>query len=74
MQYDDVYNQRSKSAQSFDTYLVNFNIFFETTVGESLAVVGSINELGNWKDIKVHLKWTTGHIWRSTEPIIVRNQ
>lgn len=53
-------------------YALHFSIFYETTVGESLAVVGNLAELGAWKDIKCHLVWTEGHIWRSAEPIVVR--
>jgi hypothetical protein len=34
-------------------------------------VVGSIPELGNWKDIKCHLTWTSGHIWVLEKPLIV---
>ena len=41
-------------------------------VGESIAVVGNLEELGVWKEYKCHLEWTDGHIWRSVEPIIVR--
>lgn len=40
-------------------------------MGESLAVVGNLEELGLWVEYKCHLEWTEGHIWRSVEPIIV---
>lgn len=36
-------------------------------------MVGSIEELGVWKDYRYELKWTEGHIWCSTEPLIVTN-
>lgn len=32
-------------------------------MGQSLCVVGSIPELGNWKQFKAHMKWTDGHVW-----------
>ena len=40
-------------------------------MGESISVVGNMDELGNWIDYKCHLTWTEGHIWKSTDPIIV---
>ena len=42
-------------------------------MGESVAVLGSIPELGSWKEHKHHLKWTDGHYWVSEKPIITRN-
>lgn len=53
-------------------YALHFSIFYETRVGQTLAVVGSLKELGQWKDYNCHLIWTDGHIWRSGRPIIVR--
>lgn len=34
-------------------------------------MIGSIPELGNWKDVKCHLTWTSGHIWVLEKPLIV---
>lgn len=34
--------------------------------------MGSIQELGSWKDYKVPLKWTEGHIWAS-EPMTIKS-
>ena len=45
---------------------------YETTVGETLAVVGNLKELGEWKKYNCYLTWTEGHWWRSGKPIIVR--
>jgi hypothetical protein len=42
---------------------------YKTRFGESIAVLGSIPELGVWKDIKVHLKWSDGHVWKLETPI-----
>lgn len=53
-------------------YALHFSIFYETIVGESIAVVGNLEELGLWVEYKCHLEWTDGHIWRSVEPIIIR--
>jgi len=43
--------------------IANFSIKYETEYGQSLYIMGSIPELGSWKDYKVKLKWTEGHIW-----------
>lgn len=52
-------------------YAVRFSIPYETIVGESVAVIGSLEELGQWKEYKVHLQWTAGHVWQSIEPLLV---
>ena len=45
---------------------------YETVLGESIAVLGSIPELGGWDKEKImhHLKWTEGHKWVSEVPIV----
>lgn len=55
-----------------DSFKVTFQIKYQTVPGESLAVLGSIPELGNWekKSILHHLKWTDGHVWVSEKPLI----
>ena len=53
---------------------VTFQIFYETRVGESICVLGSIEELGTWKEYKCHLTWTEGHIWVSKEPILTKHK
>lgn len=53
------------------TYQVHLDIFFETVPGQSIVVLGSIPELGMWKERKCHMKWTDGHIWVLEEPLIV---
>jgi hypothetical protein len=51
-------------------YSLTFKVYYETQMGESLAVLGNISQLGNWKkDIIYPLKWTPGHIWESIEPL-----
>lgn len=51
-------------------YAINFNIFYETTFGEELYVMGSIKELGQWKAYKLKLYWTENHCWRNEEPLL----
>lgn len=50
-------------------YQVTFRVQKEVNYGESIGVLGSITELGKWKDCIHHLKWTEGNIWESTTPI-----
>ena len=48
---------------------------YETKPGEDIFVVGSIKELGEWKDInKAPLKWSAGHVWVTKDPLIITNQ
>jgi hypothetical protein len=43
---------------------------YETIVGENMCVLGSIQELGNWKQFKAPMIWTEGHIWKTVNPIV----
>ena len=51
-------------------YSLMLRIFYETIPGESICVVGSIPELGLWKELKAHMTWTEGHIWVLDAPIV----
>jgi hypothetical protein len=53
-------NARRKSSRK---YQLTFRIPYKTEFGESLQVVGSIDELGAWKSYKVPMKWMEGHVW-----------
>jgi hypothetical protein len=44
-------------------YAVNFSIFYETKFGEEVWVLGSIKELGQWKEYKIKLFWGDNHCW-----------
>ena len=33
-------------------------------------MVGSIPELGSWKELKAHMTWTEGHVWVIDKPIV----
>lgn len=52
-------------------YAVNFSIFYETKFGEEVWVLGSIKELGLWKEYKIKLYWGDNHCWSTKEPVIV---
>lgn len=73
-QYDSSMNKSfTKDQTTKFKYAINFNIFYETTFGEEIFVVGSIPELGGWKEYKLKLFWNDGHIWRNKEPLLVNH-
>ena len=44
---------------------INFEIKYDTKMGESLSIIGSLNELGSWKHKKaLKMKWNEGNIWK----------
>lgn len=45
------------------SFVLTLRIKYQTALGESLCVVGDIQELGQWKSFDAHMKWTEGHIW-----------
>ena len=47
-------------------YSIKFSIKYQTSPGQNIYILGSINELGNWKENKFKLKWHPGHIWKGT--------
>ena len=50
-----------------ESYELTMKIMMETKPGQSVAVVGSLNQLGRWKDFNMgKMKWTEGHIWTIT--------
>ena len=51
------------------TYQVTFRVNYETKPGETVCVLGSLPELGVWKEFKHHMKWTEGNIWESITPL-----
>lgn len=44
-------------------YYLTLKIKYQTRIGESLCVVGDIEELGSWKNFMGKMRWTAGHIW-----------
>lgn len=53
----------SSSSQEFQ---VTFRVQFKTEMGQSLCLVGSLDEIGRWKNYLAHMKWTEGHFWTLT--------
>ena len=60
---------RNSFSSQTKSYQVNFTIEFKTTFGKVLAVVGDIEELGQWKKCKHILKCHDGHVWTSPKPL-----
>lgn len=52
---------------------MKLSVKYETKMGQSIAVLGSIPELGNWTEVKVNMKWTTGHEWVMEQPVRIRS-
>ena len=69
-QFDQRFGKAVSVTDDDQIYSVNLKIFYETIPGESICVLGSIPELGNWKEYKAHMKWTEGHIWVLEEPVL----
>ena len=46
------------------------SVHYQTNPGEDIYIVGSIPELGEWKERKCKMTWTDGHTWILDEPII----
>ena len=52
-------------------YSLRLSIQYETQIGEYLAVIGNIEELGNWTNFnKCQIKWTEGHNWVTDNLVI----
>lgn len=46
---------------------INFEIKYDTNIGETLGIIGSLNELGLWKQSKaLKMVWNKGNIWTTT--------
>ena len=46
------------------------SVKYETIPGQYIHVIGSIPELGGWKDENMcKLEWTEDHVWKTTKPI-----
>lgn len=52
-------------------YALHLSVLYETIFGESISVLGSVEELGKWKEYKINLSWTEGNVWVTKSPIIL---
>lgn len=64
----------SQELAANEFFELSLKIHYETKLGEYLAVIGDIEELGSWKQVKVVLKWTEGHIWATEEPLKLKHK
>lgn len=55
------------------TYSVTFKVQMKVNFGETLCVLGSLPELGKWKEYKHHLQWTEGDVWESITPLMTHS-
>ena len=63
-----LYNKKNYGLlREFKIEKIIFQVSCKTELGEDLAVIGSINELGNWNKKKaLKMKWNKGNIWSGT--------
>ena len=55
------------SIREFKIEKINFQMRYNTQMGEDLAVIGSINELGYWDQGRsLKMGWNDGNIWRAS--------
>ena len=53
--------------KEFKIEKIIFQMRYNTQIGEDLAVIGSINELGCWNQVRpLRMNWNDGNIWRAT--------
>ena len=51
---------------SFKIERIYFEIRYETKIGQSLSVIGSIDKLGYWNSSKaLNMNWNEGNIWKA---------
>lgn len=62
-------NNTFKSNQTnpiFKVKKIFFEVKFETRMGQSISVIGSIDKLGNWNESKaLNMNWNEGNIWKA---------
>ena len=55
------------SLKEFKIEKITFQMKYNTQMGEDLAVIGSINELGTWNQSQaLKMGWNDGNIWKGT--------
>ena len=63
---EQILNQITNSNHSFILQKINFEIKFDTFIGQSISIIGSIDKLGNWDEYKaLNMNWTEGNIWKA---------
>jgi len=63
---EQMLNQITNTNCSFKLQKINFEIKFDTFIGQSISIIGSIDKLGNWDEYKaLNMNWTEGNIWKA---------
>ena len=63
---EQILNQITNTDCSFKLQKINFEIKFDTFIGQSISIIGSIDKLGNWDEYKaLNMNWTEGNIWKA---------
>ena len=61
-----ILNEIANPNHSFKLQKINFEIKFDTFLGQSISIIGSIDKLGNWNEYKaLNMNWTEGNIWKA---------
>jgi len=66
------FNNPSTGISSLEntTYQASFKIKKKLPEGQSLAILGSIPEMGNWKQVRCQMRWTEGDVWVTEKPVV----
>lgn len=74
--YDAIWEQYGVNTKNV-IYNTNYNVTFSVNktlnAGESLFVLGSISELGTWKQPVYPMTLTTDNLWVSKMPLVTRD-
>ena len=63
---EKILNEITNLNRSFKLQKINFEIQFNTFIGQSISISGSIDKLGNWNEYKaLNMNWTVGNIWKA---------
>ena len=63
---NDIKNISNFNTHCFKIDRIHFEIKYETKIGQSLSVIGSIDKLGNWIASKaLNMNWNEGNIWKA---------
>jgi hypothetical protein len=70
LQYGRSSPKRNGSVHNDYEFLLDLSVKYNTVPGQFIHVIGSIPELGSWKNDQIcKMQWTEGHVWRTIQPI-----
>ena len=62
-----ILSKGNNTLKQFKIEKITFQMKYNTQMGEDLAVIGSINELGSWNQSQaLKMGWNDGNIWKGT--------